>query len=129
MQTDQTYQHPVAKHLLTAKGNTKATYDMFIKWKPGAGRRFPEFTERGDRYEKNDVTKMLLYLVRYYIKNYHLWDLALIRDNRIPPGDVEHHVFKHVRKGDEMIIEINRLHEFPFIAESIAIPNWLKNKK
>lgn len=125
-QTCQQSQPFEKSHLVTEKGVVKAPVDMFIKWKPGMRRQFPEFTERGDRFEKNDVNKMLVYLVRYYIKTYKDWNLAIIRDNRIPPGNFEHHILKFVRKDNVPFIEWNRLDEYPFVAQAIAIPNWLK---
>ena len=122
------YQQPIAEHLVTQKGKIKCTFDLFHKWAPGCNKRFPEFTERGDRFEKEDPKKMLAYLVRYFLKEYGRWDLAIIRDNRIPPCNIEHTILKMIRKDDELIIEINRLQEYKFITERIPLPEWLQKK-
>ena len=125
MQSVAVYQQTVAPHLVTQKGSMKCTFDLFHRWAPGHNRKFPEFTERGDRFEKEDISRMLVYLVRYFLKEYGRWTLAIIRDNRIPPNHIEHTILKMVRKDDELVLEINRLQEYTFISERLPLPEWL----
>jgi hypothetical protein len=96
---------------MTAAGKKRCQYDMMIRWPKNVVRYTSNpFTERGDRYEKQDIKKMLKYLIQYFIRKHEVekWELAIIYDNSLPGDDNSRTIFKY-SKGQ---IEINHLHNY-----------------
>src|SRR4051812_1817895 len=109
-QSGNRYAH-IEKNLITGARNIRCRYDMMIRF-PKDVIRFTSnpFTERGDRFEKNDPNKMLVYLIRYFV-NKHVkerWVRVEVYNNTKPPEDFERVILKY-EQGE---IKINRLKNY-----------------
>ena len=121
------YSH-IGKNLVTSAKNIRCRYDMMIRF-PSDMIRFTSnpFTERGDRYEKNDPNKMLVYLIRYFV-NKHIkerWVRVELYDNTKPFEDVERVILKY-EQGE---IKINMLKNYQSCFDLVryTLPQFLVN--
>ena len=119
------YAH-IGKNLITTGRNIRCGYDMMIRF-PSDMIRFTSnpFTERGDRYEKNDPNKMLVYLIRYFV-NKHVkerWVRVELYDNTKPPEDVERVILKY--EQGEIKINMQKNYQSCFDLVRYTLPQFL----
>lgn len=105
-------------NLFTEKGIERCRFDMMIKWPSNVIRVTSNpFTERGDRFEKQDVRKMLRYLISYFHNKHRKekWVMVELYDNSITIDDPERLVMRY----KDGVLEFNRLKNYIGMFEEI----------
>jgi hypothetical protein len=103
----------------------RCRFDMFVRVKIDHHFKFPggkkEFTMRGDKYEKEDVIKMLKYLLNTVKNHYKQYFLVELYDHSKPANKGEKLILK-ILNGE---VKINLLTEYAAQLKDYHLPEYL----
>jgi hypothetical protein len=107
--------------------NTQCRFSMFVRVKESSTFRFKKFDDplvgwfRGDKYYKEDVGKMLGYLLGIIKNHQKQYAVMELHDTAIPKTDPDRIVLK-INQGD---VKVNRLPDYDNLLGNQILPEWL----